>query len=219
MRRDAYRFTVDEAAAKTGRTRGDMAQSASQEGSRTRYSRGNNMDTTNRHLMWHGMFLFLLGLLTGLLEQHFTNVRMGLSAHLEGLFNGIFLIALGAIWTEVRLPPWAKSTAYWAALYSTYANWLVTTLAAVFGTAANTPIASAGHTGQPWQESLVGTGFLSVAVVIIACSLLVLWGLWPRALPSKVDVSPTAEGSTRRVRSMTAAALRKVRENEPTPIT
>src|SRR5262245_25424058 len=90
------------------------------------------MQTSNRHLMWHGMFLFLIGLVTGLFEQQFTNVRMGLSAHLEGLLNGIFLIALGAIWSEVRLAPWAKATAYFAALYGAYANWLVTTLAAVF---------------------------------------------------------------------------------------
>jgi (hydroxyamino)benzene mutase len=111
--------------------------------------------------------------------------------------NGIFLIALGAIWSEVRLPPWAKATAYWAALYAAYVNWLVTTLAAVFGTAADTPIASAGHSGQPWQESLVADGFLSVAVVIIACSLLVLWGLRPRALQSNLDVSGVADGQRR----------------------
>src|SRR5215469_3246156 len=54
----------------------------------------------NRQLMWSGMLLFLLGLVTGLLEQRFTNVRMGLSAHLEGVMNGTFLVALGAIWTE-----------------------------------------------------------------------------------------------------------------------
>jgi (hydroxyamino)benzene mutase len=151
------------------------------------------MEASNRQLMWHGMLLFLLGLVTGLVEQQFTNVRMGLSAHLEGLFNGIFLIALGAIWSEVKLPPWAKTTAYWGILYATYGNWLVTTLAAIFGTAANTPIASAGHSGQPWQESLVAAGFQSVAVVIIACSLLVLWGLRPRALQSNLDVSGVAQ--------------------------
>ena len=94
------------------------------------------MKTANRNLMWHGMFLFLLGLLTGLLEQRFTNMRMGVAAHLEGVMNGTFLVALGAIWNEVRLAPPAKATAYWGALYATYANWLVTTLAAVFGTAA-----------------------------------------------------------------------------------
>jgi hydroxylaminobenzene mutase len=55
---------------------------------------------------------------------------MGLDANLEGVMNGTFLVALGAIWSEVRLPPSAKSIAYWTALYGTYANWLVTTLAA-----------------------------------------------------------------------------------------
>jgi hydroxylaminobenzene mutase len=140
------------------------------------------MENSNRRLMWHGMFLFLLGLVTGFVEQRFANVRMGLAAHLEGVMNGTFLIALGAIWTEVRLPPPTKTIAYWTALYGTYVNWLVTTLAAVFGTAALSPISAAGHNGQPWQESLVTAGFMSVGVVIVASSVLVLWGLRARAL-------------------------------------
>src|SRR5215467_16092708 len=73
---------------------------------------------------------------------------------LGGCDERIFLVALGAIWTEVKLPSPAKAMAYWTALYGTYANWLTTTLAAVFGTAAATPVAAAGHRGQPWQESL-----------------------------------------------------------------
>jgi (hydroxyamino)benzene mutase len=67
------------------------------------------MKTSNRQVMWHGMFLFLLGLLTGLVEQRFTNVRMGLAGHLERVINGIFLVALGAIWAEVRVPSAAKA--------------------------------------------------------------------------------------------------------------
>jgi hydroxylaminobenzene mutase len=70
------------------------------------------METQKRRLMWHGMLLFLLGLITGLLEQRFTNVRMGLSAHLEGVMNGTVLLALGAAWNEVRLPYPIKVTAY-----------------------------------------------------------------------------------------------------------
>src|SRR5438552_3971228 len=48
-------------------------------------SRGTMMgvDDSKRRLMWHGMLLFLLGLLTGLVEQHFSNPRMGLAAHLQ----------------------------------------------------------------------------------------------------------------------------------------
>ena len=135
------------------------------------------MRASNRQLMWHGMFLFLLGLVTGFLEQRFTNIRMGLAAHLEGVMNGAFLIALGAIWNEVRLPRPARVAAYLMALYGTYGNWLTTTLAAIFGTASSTPIAAAGHAGKHWQEILVGAGFLSVSISIGAAVILVLWGL------------------------------------------
>jgi len=135
------------------------------------------METANRRLMWHGMFLFLLGLITGFAEQHVANVRMGLAAHLEGLMNGTFLIALGAIWNDVRLPSLTKATAYWTALYGTYLNWVFTTLAAVFGTAALSPITGVGHHGLPWQESFVTAGFMSVGIVIVVSSVLVLWGL------------------------------------------
>ena len=98
------------------------------------------MNASDRRLMWHGMFLFLLGLITGLVEQRFINIRMGLSADLEGVMNGIFLVALGAIWNRVRLPRHVMMAAYGMALYGTYANWLTTLLGAAFGTAAASPI-------------------------------------------------------------------------------
>ena len=159
------------------------------------------MKTQKRRLMWHGMLLFLLGLITGLIEQRFTNVRMGLSAHLEGVMNGILLLALGAAWNEVRLPHPALVAAYWTALYGTYLNWLVTSIAAAFGTAASSPITSAGHSGQPWQESVVAMGFLTVTIAIIATSILVLWGLRGTAAEindgwkhSEFDIPQEAEG-------------------------
>jgi (hydroxyamino)benzene mutase len=122
------------------------------------------------------------GLLTGFAEQHFANVRMGLAAHLEGVMNGTFLVAIGAIWEHVRLSPTQLTIAFWIGLYGTYVNWLITTLAAVFGTAALSPITGAGHSGQPWQESFVTAGFMSVGIAIVLFSLLVLWGLRARAL-------------------------------------
>lgn len=135
------------------------------------------MDGSNRRLMFHGMCLFMLGLLTGFAEQHFVNVRMGLAAHLEGLMNGIFLMALGAIWPQVRMSSRATTIAYWTSLYGTYGNWFITILAATFGTAALSPITGAGHSGLPWQESLVTAGFMSVGITIVTASGLVLWGL------------------------------------------
>jgi len=135
------------------------------------------MDDSKRQLILHGMFLFVLGLLTGFVEPQFTNPRMGLAAHLEGVMNGIFLIALGAAWAEVRLPPRVKVAAYWGVLYGTYANWAVTTLAAILGTAALSPISAAGHRAQPWEEGVVTFGFISVGLVIVASSVLILLGL------------------------------------------
>ena len=107
---------------------------------------------------------------------------MGLAAHLEGVMNGTFLVALGAGWAQVRLSVRLKKAAYWGALYGTYANWTVTTLAAIFGTAALSPITGAGQNGQPWQETLVTVGFMSVGAVIVATSILVLWGLRQKAV-------------------------------------
>lgn len=140
------------------------------------------MEDSRRPLLWHGLFLFLLGLLTGFMELKFKNPRMGLAAHLEGVMNGTFLVALGAVWTEVRLTVRWKAAAYWGVLYGTYANWAVTTLAAILGTAALSPITAAGHSAQPWQESIVTAGFMSVGVVIVASSVLILWGLRRRAV-------------------------------------
>ena len=140
------------------------------------------MQNTNRGLMWHGMFLFLIGLLTGFAEQHFANIRMALAAHLEGVMNGTFLVALGAIWSEVRLAPPPKVIAYWTVLYGAYMNWLVTALAAIFGTAALSPLTGAGHVGLPWQETLITAGFMSVGIAIVAGSVLVLWGLRAKAV-------------------------------------
>jgi hydroxylaminobenzene mutase len=139
------------------------------------------MDGANRRLMWHGMLLFIFGLFTGFAEAHVTNVRMGLAAHLEGVMNGTFLIAVGAIWNHVVLAPLPRTMAYWLALYGTYMNWVMTSVAAILGTAALSPVTAAGHSGSPLQERLVTVGFLSVGITIILSCLVMLWGLRGKA--------------------------------------
>ena len=135
------------------------------------------MDDSKRRLIWHGMFLFLLGLLTGFVETKFTNQRMALAAHLEGVMNGTFLVALGAVWMEVRLPSKLKAAAYWSALYGAYVNWIATALGAAFGIAALSPITGAGHHALPWQEGFVTVLFMTVGLAIVGSSVLVLCGL------------------------------------------
>ena len=135
------------------------------------------MKASKRSLLWHGMFLFLLGLLTGFIEGSLKNPRMGLAAHLEGVMNGTFLVAVGAVWEEVRLSPALTIAAYWTVLYGTYANWAITTLAAILGTAAMSPITGAGHSANQLQEAVVTLGFITVGVAIIAAVILMLLGL------------------------------------------
>ena len=147
------------------------------------------MDDTARRFCWHGVMLFLLGLVTGLVVQQMANPRMGLAAHLEGLMNGTFLLALGAAWRFVRLSPRTAKTAFLVALYGTYANWAATTIAAVFGTASMTPIASGDHQGEGWQEVLVTFGFGSVALAMLFSSAVILWGLRGRSAAGQSEVS------------------------------
>jgi len=139
------------------------------------------MEDSKRKLIWHGMFLFLLGLLTGFVETKFANPRMALAAHLEGVMNGTFLVALGAVWTEVRLSARLKAAAYWSALYGAYVNWIATALGAAFGIAALSPITSAGHHALAWQETFMTALFMTVGLAIVGASVLVLWGLRRRA--------------------------------------
>ena len=126
--------------------------------------------------MWHGILLFLLGLLTGLIQHELRNPRMGLAAHLEGLMNGTFLLALGAAWREVRLSERAARAAYGTALFGAYANWVVSLIAAALGTIAMTPIAGAGFGAHAWQERLVTGGFISVGVAMLVASSILLVG-------------------------------------------
>jgi len=142
-----------------------------------------SMEDTQRRLIWHGMFLFLLGLATGFAEPSFVNIRMGLAAHLEGVMNGIFLVALGAAWIKVRLSPRAAAIAFWMVLYGAYVNWVMTTLAAIFGTSSLSPLTGTSKGGQPWQEIFVTVGLLSVGVAIIAGTVLIMSGL--RRRPEK----------------------------------
>ena len=134
------------------------------------------MEQADRRLKWHGMVLFVLGLFTGFAEARFTNVRMGLAAHLEGVMNGTFLLALGAAWPGIRLSSRMQAVAFWTMLYGTYANWAFVLLAAVFGTAALSPITGLGHSGTPRQELFITIGFMSVGIAIVVACVMILVG-------------------------------------------
>ena len=95
------------------------------------------------------------------------------------------LMALGAGWRHVELPPAVERAARWTALYGTYGNWLFTTVGAALGTAAANPTLSEGHHGKPWQERGVLLGFRSMRYAFLTSVVVILWGL-TRRQPSPV---------------------------------
>ena len=141
------------------------------------------MSDRRRSLLRHGMLLFILGLVTGLIEEKLRNPRMGLEAHLEGLMNGTFMLAVGAVWDEARLSRRLSNVTFATLLYGTYANWATTTAAAILGTAAMTPLTSGTLRAGAWQEAAVGTGFVSVALAMLIASFLLLWSFRGAAMP------------------------------------
>lgn len=136
----------------------------------------------SHRLLFLGVLLFLLGLVTGLMPPLMENPRMGLSSHLEGLMNGIFLVVLGLVWPKLDLPRICHGIGFWSAIIGAYVNWLVTLSAGFWGAGgAMMPLAAPGREGTSVQEMLIGGGLMLVVVTMIAACLTVLWGLRRRA--------------------------------------
>lgn len=126
-------------------------------------------------LLLLGALLFLIGLLTGVLVQSFPNPRMGLSAHLAGVQNALFLLVIGAVWQHVRLSGSLRSATCWTTAYGMYAFWLSLLLAAIWGTSRATPLAGEGFASLPWKETTVQLLLYSASLSsIVAAALLVL---------------------------------------------
>jgi (hydroxyamino)benzene mutase len=129
-------------------------------------------------LVWHGLVLFFLGLLTGFVIPAVKSPRLGVSAHVEAVLNGMFLVVMGGIvWNRLRLSARMAVVLYWQLLFAAYGCWFFCLLAAVFGASRMLPIAGAGYQALPWQERLVTGGLGVVAVdTAVACAV-VLYGL------------------------------------------
>lgn len=125
----------------------------------------------------HGALLFVLGLVTGALVSTFTNSRMGLSAHLAGVQNGMVLLIFGLLWQRLNLSARAGRIAELSSIFSMYAIWAALLLAAIFGTSRVTPIAGAGFEGAAWQEALVAFLLYTGSAAILVGAGLVFHGL------------------------------------------
>jgi (hydroxyamino)benzene mutase len=128
-------------------------------------------------LLQIGILLFMLGLLTGFAVPKLANPRMGLSSHLEGVLNGIFLVALGLLWERLNLSTIWLAITFWLAIYGTFANWLATLLAAIWGAGSLMPIAAMGHQASLGKEGTIRFLLSTLSLALIAVCALVIVGL------------------------------------------
>ncbi len=129
------------------------------------------------NLIFSGLLLFLAGLVVGLFVQNMANPRMGLSAHLEGVMNGMFLVILGLIWKRLSLSKTLLQVTFWLVVYGTFANLIAVVIAAVTGFGKTMPIAG-GRKGTQPIEGLIEFFLVSLSLCMIAVCIIVLIGFY-----------------------------------------
>lgn len=138
-------------------------------------------DKTPDKLIFLGVLLFLAGLIVGFLIPVLANPRMGLSTHLEGVMNGLFLVILGLIWNRLSLSQKALKITYVLALYGTFANFIAVFAAAITGAGKMMPLAGGRDGGHP-LEAVISFLLVSLALAMIAVCILVLKGLYRKQI-------------------------------------
>ncbi len=131
-----------------------------------------------RKLIFYGIVLFLLGLITGFIIPLLQNPRMGLSSHLEAIMNGMMLMIIGLIWPKITLTNKLSGWCFTLALFGTFLNWFTTLLASVWGAGSEImPIAGRGLQGTVWQEGIIKFGLVSLSISMLVVCVLLLVGI------------------------------------------
>ncbi|BDQ12045.1 hypothetical protein [Sediminibacterium sp. TEGAF015] len=136
-----------------------------------------HMQKKSAHLILLGLLLFIMGLLVGLSIQFLPNPRMGLSAHLEGIMNGMFLMLLGLLWDRLVLSKEMTSIAFYLVVYSAFANLLAVLIGAATGFGKMMPIAG-GIEGSLFIESIIGFLLISLTLTMLTACGIIFFGFY-----------------------------------------
>ena len=137
---------------------------------------------------------------TGKLYRLFTT-RRGLHHHLPGRAAPGQKLAIGGCRQAIvlckkggelpainrlRLGPRSRRLLFWSSIYGTYANFLGTLWAAVWGATGMMKVAAGGATGQPVHEGIVAFLLVSLSLaMLVVCGLLLRGLRWsPRSPPA-----------------------------------
>ena len=126
-------------------------------------------------LIFLGLLQFFFGLVAGLFIPMMANPRMGLSAHLEGVMNGMFLVLLGLIGNKLLLSLKWQTALFWLAVYGTFANFIAVILAAMTGFGKIMPLAG-GKEGTAPVEEIISFLLITLALCMLAVCIIALLG-------------------------------------------
>ena len=155
-----------------------------------------NAESLQRHgrrLLQIGALLFLLGLVVGLVVQRFAIPRLGLSTHLLGIMQGIFLMVAGLVWPKLKLAKLASRIGSGLAAFGCLAAWTANLCGAMWAIGGSmVPMASGGAQGTAAQELAIRVVLRSSAVSLILAVVLMLWGLrgWVATEPNGSRPAP-----------------------------
>lgn len=138
----------------------------------------NQKEQQSRQLIFSGMFLFFLALVVGLGAPLLANPRLGISCHVEGVLNGIFLIILGLIWSRIALSGRWLAITFWLSIYGTFSNWLGYLIAAIFNAGRHLNIASTGHQGPIFADDIIDFLLVTLTIAMLTICTTVLIGLY-----------------------------------------
>ena len=129
-------------------------------------------------LLQVGATLFLIALFVGIAIPAFAVPRLGLSTHLLGITQGIFLLVLGLVWPRLTLGPLQARAANGLAVYGCLAPWTANLLGAIWGAGSSMlPMAAGAARGSDLQEAVIRVLLVSGALSLVSTMVLVVWGL------------------------------------------
>jgi (hydroxyamino)benzene mutase len=132
------------------------------------------MENERRTLFRHGALLLLLSSMLGLVvAAQAPHPAKWMAAHVSGLLTGVLLIALGSLWSELRLAP---PTRHRAMVLGLTAAWLGAILN-VYAAVVNLPGPATDPGRQPDAQWQLTVFFVGLAVVVPATlsSFFLLW--------------------------------------------
>ena len=141
----------------------------------------NILSRQSQRLLQIGIALLLYSFFDGFAIPHFASPRIGLSVHTLSAYQAVLLLAMGLLWTRLKLSVTASRIAFWSLIYSAFAILAAYTIAAIWGTGNETIVLMGElphglHHGNVFQETFIKVLAYS-SVLGLPSFVLVLWGL------------------------------------------